>query len=172
MAVAPPGRYIRDVHHRTPRTILLATVALICSGVALYFVTRPWWDRPSPGEATKALEVLERVGGFEVAPAFRTTRIAHSGWQDVSYWYLFEIPPADVATCESSIRHRNGGRIGEQTLSQLYFADQSSNPWWWTPEEMPDAKVLHIRENGTGESESWFILSRQTGRIYFHPWTP
>jgi hypothetical protein len=160
-----------NVHARTPRTILLATIALICSGVTLFFVTRPWWDRPSPDDDKKALQVMERISGFAVTPECRTARIARSGWQDVSYWYLFEMPRADVATCETSIRQANAKRIEEQTCSQLHFADESSNPWWWKPEKLPDAKVLHVRENGTGESESWFILSPQTGQIFYHPWT-
>jgi len=146
---------------------------LIGGGVVMYFVSRPWWDRPTAREREAAIGVLAFNTGLEAKTGgYRATRVGHSGvWTDRSWWYLFETSPENVDACEAAIRRRDGGRVEEQALSGVYFSDQAERPWWWRPETLADAKVLHVRRSGTGEGEEWFILSKGTGRIYFHPWS-
>jgi hypothetical protein len=148
-------------------------VLLIGGGVVKYFVLRPWWDRPTAREREGAVAVLAFNAGLEAeSGGYRVMRVGHSGvWTDRSWWYLFEASPGDVDACEAAVRRRDGGRVEEVGLSGVCFPDQAERPWWWRPETLADAKVLHVRGSGTGEGEGWFIVSRGAGRIYFHPWS-
>jgi hypothetical protein len=66
----------------------------------------------------------------------------------------------------------NGVVVEVRTLADVSppIADFEEAPFWWNPESLPDAKVLHVKYK-PGETMRWYIVSRQTGVIYCHPWS-
>src|SRR3954466_2553252 len=68
-------------------------------------------------------------------------RVAHSGWRDVSWWYQFEVPPADVPAIEAAIMGGTGIVVEIRTSADVSppVADYSDAPFWWDPERLPDA---------------------------------
>lgn len=111
--------------------------------------------------------------------SYTVLRGNQTGGRDAEYWFLLQLPPADIIKYKHDIitelaPSRGYWQIdqGEQALRFELF--QHAAPSWWRPERAGDAEFVRLglcNKPGDGAVGGYhFFFSRKTGLVYVHRW--
>jgi hypothetical protein len=162
----------------------VVVTALLCGCVLLLWSQRAWLSslasRPTKEERESGVRHLSLDGTYPVTSEYRVRSVTAQGSRDQSWWYLFEIPPAEVATYRAAVvRHFTDSsryRIESGTDLSRLWVPGGPGPLWWKPTALGDAQFIKIdiRADSTDKAPAFiliYIFSPSSGRIYFHPWS-
>jgi hypothetical protein len=135
-------------------------------GLAVYVLTR---DDLSDADATREWKTQYESDWQLWWPRdWRVVRGARTGHNDLSYWFLLELPPPEVDQFKQAIaaKSRHGSYWTADDLERRDMSVSLENPpKWWKPESLPDADSLVV---GFYARHYRFIFSHSTGRVYVY----